>query len=319
VPRNCAGKALECTLLSEQHGARILNFTGLATTLPSFSAVANTFAPCLPSTEHARHHRAQAGKNQSPATSALIDKTFRYERRSRHYPHQTDLTPLTPSRPSIRQAASHRSKRAVARTTALSTPTFAWLALSAVQAADQANDHLFARAYAGIYRCTPLDALDWHNDFAHAIYQRKIWLNDHTLYYHSDGATSTMSPLRQYAGAIIDFFLEEIIASEQKLDLKSAPYERGLAVALENEVLRQTGDTSPPRICFALTSNPQSYLHHQSAVIRTANSENDFLHQYVLGGPSEIPIHEDEDILGLSDITSLGKPAPDIRTSMPRL
>jgi hypothetical protein len=159
-----------------------------------------------------------------------------------------------------------------------------------------------------------LDPLDWHNDFAHAIYQRKIWLNDRSLYYHSDSTISAISPLRQYAGAIIDFFLEEMIPAEQRLGLKNPSNERGLAVVLENEVLRQLGDTSPPRICYALTSNPRSYLHHQSAVIRGANSENGYLRQYVRGSISDKPLHEDNDILGLSEDTAMAQPELEMRT-----
>jgi hypothetical protein len=146
-----------------------------------------------------------------------------------------------------------------------------------------------------------LEPSAWHIDFAHAVYQRKIWLNEQALYYHSDSALSAMSPLRQYAGAVIDFFLEELIPFEQKLELKNMQTERGLAVALENEVLSQIGDASPPRICFALTADPQSQLHHQSAVIRAALSESGFLRQQVRGGPSEKSIQDDDDILGMSD------------------
>jgi hypothetical protein len=152
-----------------------------------------------------------------------------------------------------------------------------------------------------------LEPWAWHMDFAHAVYQRKIWLNEQSLYYHSDSALSAMSPLRQYAGAVIEFFLDELIPSEQRLELKNMQTERGLAVTLENEVLSQIGDASPPRICFALTSNPQSQLHHQSAVIRVAHSENGFLRQQVRGGLSEKPIQEEDDILGLSNEAGLEK------------
>ncbi|HWZ47297.1 MAG TPA: hypothetical protein VNX00_03655, partial [Herbaspirillum sp.] len=77
--------------------------------------------------------------------------------------------------------------------------------------------------------------------------------------------------------------------------------DRGLSILLENEVLRQIGDPSPPRICARLTPDPESYLQHQSSVNRAAVSENGYLRQVARGGVSLKSIHADDDILALSD------------------
>jgi hypothetical protein len=136
---------------------------------------------------------------------------------------------------------------------------------------------------------------------AHLSSGKKIWLNRQKLYYHSDSGLAAVVPLRQYAGALIDFFISEMIPGKSYLILPDKFIDRGLSILLENGVLRQIGDPSPPRICARLTPDPESYLQHQSNVNRAAVSENGYLRQVARGGVSSQSIHVDDDILALSD------------------
>jgi hypothetical protein len=138
----------------------------------------------------------------------------------------------------------------------------------------------------------------------HSISAKTIWINSEALYYFSDSGLAVMSQTRTCAGSIIDFFLSEIIPETWRLELPSRWTNRGLGVLLENEVLLQIGDTTPPRICAELLAKPDGYLRHPTFVRRGADLEDNYLRQATRDGDpitnrATIAAIED-DILGLS-------------------
>jgi hypothetical protein len=50
---------------------------------------------------------------------------------------------------------------------------------------------------------------------------------------------------------------------------------------LENRVLQEIGDTSPKRICAALTTDPNAFLPDQTAITRATVDEDGYLREYV--------------------------------------
>jgi hypothetical protein len=137
----------------------------------------------------------------------------------------------------------------------------------------------------------------------HVISSKTIWINSEALYYFSDAGVSTMSAMRMYAGGMINFFLSEMIPVEWGLELSNRWTDRGLGVLLENEVLQQTGDDSPTRICIELLAKSDAYLRHPTFIRRSANLEDHYLRQATRGGqlitdPAAIAVAEN-DILDL--------------------
>jgi hypothetical protein len=116
---------------------------------------------------------------------------------------------------------------------------------------------------------------------AHAISGKRIWINTEELYYFSERGFAPMDPSRRYTGAIVDYFLGEIMPSLRAIDWHGRFRSRGLGVLLENEILQQIGETPPPRVCFELAPDPIDRHRFLTAVRRATDRENGYLHQTV--------------------------------------
>ncbi|MDB5777231.1 MAG: hypothetical protein JWP38_3364 [Herbaspirillum sp.] len=128
---------------------------------------------------------------------------------------------------------------------------------------------------------------------------KTITLHQGPLFYFSRFDVTELPPLRQYAGAMIDLFVGDLIADMGSESFPNPHTNRGLPVLLENEVMRQIGDPSAPRICAALTGHPNFFLSNLATVNRAVTSENGYLQRICRG---ETPLWQlsDDDILGLS-------------------
>jgi hypothetical protein len=118
----------------------------------------------------------------------------------------------------------------------------------------------------------------------------QIILNKQELYYFSAHGVKMMSPMRQLIGAMMDLFLRDMLPVAHYLPIGDVFFDRGAGVLLENLILQQLGDTSPRRICGALTSDPQAYLASQSTITRTAVSEDGYLRRKLYEGESSEPV-----------------------------
>ena len=112
---------------------------------------------------------------------------------------------------------------------------------------------------------------------AHTFFEKSIAINKEKLYYFSDQGLTELTFLRRHAGAMVDYFIGEILPEKYSLVLQEPLMERGLAVLLENEVMVEAGEKSPRRICAEISRNPDSYLRYESAVSRAADSEDGYL------------------------------------------
>jgi hypothetical protein len=106
-----------------------------------------------------------------------------------------------------------------------------------------------------------------------------IWLNSQTLYYFSDIGTRNLSAMRKYVGVLIDLFVGGMTPNSYYVKPEDLRHDRGLGVLLENYVMQEIGDLSPPRICAALSDDPDAYLRDQTTVTRAAFSEDGYLHK----------------------------------------
>jgi hypothetical protein len=116
---------------------------------------------------------------------------------------------------------------------------------------------------------------------AHAISGKRIWINTEALYYFSERGFAPMELSRCYTGTIVDYFLGEIMPSFRAIDWHDRFRSRGLGVLLENEILQQIGDPSPPRICLELSFDTVDRHRFLTTVRRAADTENGYLRQTV--------------------------------------
>ncbi|HEY4316428.1 MAG TPA: PipA/GogA/GtgA family type III secretion system effector [Herbaspirillum sp.] len=136
---------------------------------------------------------------------------------------------------------------------------------------------------------------------AHIISGKRLWINTEPLYYYSERGLIAMTPKRRYVGCIVDFLLGEIMPSLPSMRMAGRFRNRGLAVLLENEILEQIGERSPPRICAELSLDPTSYHHHLTTVRRAADTENDFLHKMVREFLEARGISPGDDLLAITE------------------
>jgi hypothetical protein len=129
---------------------------------------------------------------------------------------------------------------------------------------------------------------------------KTITLHQGPLYYFSRFDVTELHPLRQYAGAMIDLFVGDLIAGMGSATFPNPYANRGLPVLLENEVMQQIGDPSAPRICAALTGHSNFFLSNLAAINRAVTNENGYL-QRICRGETSLWQLSDDDILGLSN------------------
>jgi hypothetical protein len=127
-----------------------------------------------------------------------------------------------------------------------------------------------------------------------------ININRRKLYYFSDAGVTELLALRQFTGAMLDFFVSELVPRQRSLALQTGYSERGIVVSLENEVAVQIGYGGPERICESLAGSHQGLLQHQTDVRRAANSENGYLHRKTHDGQAYADAKGSADILGLA-------------------
>jgi hypothetical protein len=139
---------------------------------------------------------------------------------------------------------------------------------------------------------------------AHEVSRKSLRINSRRLYYFSDAGVTPLSPMRRFTGALIDYFLSQMM-SERSMILESTDSDRGLAVALENEVMIQIGYREPERICAKLKRTSAGILRYQSTMTRAAASENGYLRRRILEGRAGSGLTR-HDILGL------GQAVPDV-------
>ena len=110
----------------------------------------------------------------------------------------------------------------------------------------------------------------------------RIWLNANPLYYFSSLDLTPLSETRRFLNALLDLFIKTILPDIDDIALKDFS-DRGIRGVLENEIMRQSSvarpaTAEPPRICAALTPDPNAYLADQSALTRAAISEDGYLY-----------------------------------------
>ncbi|RXZ31080.1 hypothetical protein D9O50_18230 [Oxalobacteraceae bacterium CAVE-383] len=137
---------------------------------------------------------------------------------------------------------------------------------------------------------------------SHTISDNTIWLNTEKLYYFSERGLAPLSEKRLFAGSMVDFFIGELLPSMPRFPMHQRLDSRGVQVLLENEILAQAGDPSPPRICAELAVDSTSYLMHLTAIRRAADAENAYLRQAVRdSAPPVQGAAIGDDLLGLTE------------------
>jgi hypothetical protein len=136
--------------------------------------------------------------------------------------------------------------------------------------------------------------------WSYQISGKSMRLNTRQLYYFSETGVIPLDEMRQFSGALLDYFLSEMMLPERALLMGNGYSERGIVVALEDEVMAQLGDKGAQRICEQLSANDRGILRYQTSVRRAADSENGYLHRKTHqdlppGAAREIP-----DILALT-------------------
>lgn len=137
---------------------------------------------------------------------------------------------------------------------------------------------------------------------AHMISGKRIWINTEPLYYFSERGLHALSPMRRHVSAVADFLVGEIMPSLPATSLTGKFRNRGVAVLLENEIMEQIGDPSPPRVCEALAVDAGSYHRHLTTVRRAADVENYFLRARVRQLLEAAGLLAGDDMLGLSSV-----------------
>jgi hypothetical protein len=136
---------------------------------------------------------------------------------------------------------------------------------------------------------------------AHAISDKRIWINTEPLYYFSERGFAPMDHARRYTGVIVDYFLGEIMPQVRTITWPDRFRSRGLGVLLENEILKEIHHPSSPRVCLELSPCAEGRHRDLTAVRRADDTEWDFLWQTVRERLAADGKAAGNDLLGLTE------------------
>lgn len=104
-----------------------------------------------------------------------------------------------------------------------------------------------------------------------------IRINSDDVFYYSDHGAEPMSETRKLTAALLDLIEPDQVRETASLYPENSLRDRGVLVAMENQLMALTGDTSPRRICQGLTRRADGFLKYQTSVTRVANAEDRLL------------------------------------------
>lgn len=109
-----------------------------------------------------------------------------------------------------------------------------------------------------------------------------VLLNNQELHFFSEKDLVRMDSRRQVVGAMVEIFLRDFLPDLFTRRLSASYENRGIAILLENTIMRQIDPSSVDRICDMLTTSRHAFLTDQTTVVRAAKMEDAYLRDLIL-------------------------------------